>query len=174
MGTQELTAAMRRVEQLLLRRPSAGAHADAPAIARWAGGARMIVAGDRSELVTDLPPELGGEAAGPSPGWLMRAGLASCMASSIAVLAARENVTLDHLEVEAGSRSDLRGIFGIEETGTAVDPGPSDLVLRVRITAAGLSAERLKTLVEAAYAMSPVPAALQIARPIALDVETGG
>jgi uncharacterized OsmC-like protein len=121
-----------------------------------------------------LPRELGGAEEGPSPGWLLRAGLAACLATCIAAVAAREGVELTELEVEAKSRSDARGLVGLPgEDGAPVDPGPSALELVVRVTAAGVALEELAALVDRANAISPVAAALQLPRPVAVRIEVG-
>jgi len=173
VAPNKIAAAFDRTERLLHRRPSAGVHDDAPAVARWIGDARTYASdGCGHGLATDLPHALGGDANGPSPGWLLRAGLASCLATCIATLAAREGVELAALEVEARSRSDVRGMFAMDDGGVTVDPGPSQLELVVRIAAPGLSPDAVRQLVERANAISPVSAALQLARPVSLRIET--
>jgi len=49
--------------------------------------------------------------------------------------------------------------------------GPSEIHLRVRISAAGVSAERLRLLVEDSNRCSPVSAAARDAVPVALRIE---
>jgi len=145
-------------------------------MARWLGGARVLTTDPRGlGLATDLPRELGGGEDGPSPGWLLRAGLAACLATCIAAVAAREGIELTALEVEARSRSDVRGLFELPDAGGApVDPGPSQLEMVVRVAAAGVAMEALAALVERANAISPVAAALQLPRPLAVRVEAAG
>jgi len=175
MGATDIAAAFARTERVLRARPSAGDHADQPALARWEGGLRVLTDDGRGRaFATDLPALLGGEDTAPSPGWLVRAGLAACLATCIAAVAARAGVALSSLEVEARGRSDIRGLVGVADAdGAAVDPGPRDLELVVRIAAPGVSAERLRALVDDANALSPVSAALQVARPLAVSVEAG-
>jgi uncharacterized OsmC-like protein len=166
MASKEIAAAWERLERIVARRPPT-LRDDRAASARWDAGLRVVVDG-AAEIVTDMPPELGGGGSGPTPGWLARAGLASCLVSCIAVLAAREGVALSSLEAEASSRSDLTGLFpGLRE---ASDPGPHDIEIRVRIAATGVSDERLRQLVEKGHQMSPVSALFQAARPIALQI----
>jgi hypothetical protein len=74
--------------------------------------------------------------------------------------------------VVASSRSDLRGLLGIaDSTGAPVGAGPSEIQLRVRISAAGVSPERLRLLVEESNRCSPVSAAAREAVPVALRIE---
>ncbi|HUE09319.1 MAG TPA: hypothetical protein VMQ54_00200, partial [Steroidobacteraceae bacterium] len=110
MASQEIAAAMQRVESILTRRPEVGLHDDEPATARWQGGARVASShANGTLLLTDMPTELGGTGDQVTPGWLFRAGLASCLATRIAMGAAAAGFELTLLEVLAGSRSDARG-----------------------------------------------------------------
>jgi len=170
-----MVAALRRIRAIYERRPEAAMHDDATATAHWSGGSRVEShhpAGHR--VVTDLPVEWGGGGAEVSPGWLFRAGLASCAATSIVMLAASEDVQLSLLEVRADSRSDARGMLGMHGAdGQVVEAGPADLRLHVRIAAPSANAERLRALVEAALRQSPVPRAAQTGTAMTLDVEIG-
>jgi len=82
MASQEIAAAMQRVESVLTRRPEVGLRGDAPATARWESGTRVASShANGTQLLTDMPTELGGSGDQISPGWLFRAGLASCLAT---------------------------------------------------------------------------------------------
>ena len=175
MASQEIAAAMQRVEAVLKRRPEAGLHDDAPAIARWQSGTRVVSShSNGTRLVTDMPTELGGSGDQVTPGWLVRAGLASCLATRIAMGAAAAGFELAMLEVSASSRSDARGIFGMPEaSGAPVGAGPRDVQVFVRIAAAGVSPERLRILIEESDRCSPVSAALRDVVPITLRIDVG-
>jgi uncharacterized OsmC-like protein len=175
-NTHDLAAALQRVQAVVTRRPEAGLHEDAAATARWQGGLQVEAWHAEGERVhTDMPGELGGTATHPTPGWLLRAALASCLTTRVAMEAASEGLDLAELEVRAESRSDLRGLFGLAEAdGRPVDAGPLDVALHVRIAAPGVPAERLRALVERSHERSPVSNALRGARPVALHVEAGG
>jgi uncharacterized OsmC-like protein len=173
MASADIAAAVRRSEELLRRRPSAALQADSPALCRWIGGVSVAVGDSRGrEVVSDLPPALGGGGEAFTPGWFLRAGLAACAASGIAMRAASEGIALTRLEVEARSRSDARGLFGMTTPEGPVDPGPRDVELSVRIAASNASPERLRALVAAAQAISPVRSAFERATAVALVVET--
>jgi uncharacterized OsmC-like protein len=173
MATADIAAAVRRTQQVLERRPSAARHTDSPALCRWIGGVSVATGdGGGREVVTDLPPMLGGGGEAFSPGWLMRAGLAACTATCIAMLAASEGVELTRLELEAGSQSDMRGLFRVTTSAGPIDPGPREVTLSVRIAARNASPERLRALVEAAQAISPVLQAFERVTPVTLSVET--
>src|SRR3954462_15459614 len=103
----DIAAALKRLEKVLLRSPKTGLHADAPATARWNGGTRVTTRHENgTQFATDLPPEVGGEGAAATPGWLRRGGLASCVTTPIAMTGALGGIELAALEVVATSRSD--------------------------------------------------------------------
>jgi len=173
MTISNIAAAVRRVESVLQRRPATGIHDDAPATAHWQAGLRVVAChANGTQMLTDMPTELGGSGDKATPGWLFRAGLASCLATCIAMKAAAEGIELASLEVLATSRSDLRGLLGMADgTGAPVGAGPSEIQIRVRISAAGVSAERLRLLVEDSNRCSPVSAAARAAVPVELRIE---
>jgi uncharacterized OsmC-like protein len=176
MGSEDIAGALRRVQSVLHRRPEAGRHDDSPARVRWDGGLQTVADGAPGVVVrTDMPPEIGGAGALPTPGWLLRAALASCAITRIAMAAAAEGIALDRLEARAFSRSDARGLLGMAGAdGTPVPAGPDDVRLEVHIGAAGVAPQRLRALVEAAHGCSPVTAALTARVPVALRVEIDG
>lgn len=173
MTTPPLAAALERVQTILKRRPESGLHDDAPAAARWQGGTRIVAShANGTRLPTDMPAEFGGTGDEVTPGWLFRAGLASCAATSIVMAAATEGIELSALEVRASSRSDSRGLLGMAGAdGQPVFAGPGDLQLQVTVAAPGVPAERLRALVEAGVGRSPIPNALQQATPFALLID---
>lgn len=175
MAAQDVAAAWRRVEAVMQRRPEMGLHDDAPATARWSGGTRVIAShANGTQVATDMPGELGGTGDCVTPGWLLRAGLASCTTTVIAMAAAARGIDLGTLELRASSRSDVRGILGMKDAdGEPVYAGPRDVQLHVRITARGTSAESLRTLVEESYRCSPMACAMQDAVPVDLRIEVG-
>ncbi len=119
--------------------------------------------------------EMGGGGTAVTPGWLLRAGLASCVTTRIAMAAAVAGIELTELEVVATSQSDARGLLGMADAdGQPVSAGPRDLQLHVKITATdGTSAERLRSLVEQSHGCSPVSCAVQDATAIELLIEVG-
>jgi uncharacterized OsmC-like protein len=176
MASQEIAAAMQRVESVLTRRPAVGLHDDAPATARWQSGTRVASChANGTVLLTDMPTELGGSGDQVTPGWLFRAGLASCLATRIAMGAAAAGFELSMLEVFAGSRSDTRGILGMTEaSGEPVCAGPREVQVLVRVAAPGVSPQRLRTLIEESNRCSPISAAVRDAVPMALRIEVDG
>jgi len=173
MAFQDVAAAIHRAQSVLGRRPEAGAHEDSTAVAQWSRDTRVVTShANGTQLQTDMPTELGGTGDLVTPGWLMRAGLASCTATSIAMAAATESIELTTLEVVAASRSDARGLLGMSDTdGTPVRAGPRGIQLTVRISASGIAADRLRSLIEESDRRSPVACAMREALPIDLRIE---
>jgi uncharacterized OsmC-like protein len=174
-SADRIAAAFRRLRKVLTRAPELGLHEDAPAIASWMGGAAVLARhANGTQFRTDMPSELGGGGTSATPGWLFRAGLASCTATCIVMRAADEGIELTELEVVASSRSDTRAIVGIcDPAGAAVPSGPRDVRLKVRIAARNAAPERLRALVEESYRCSPVPSAVVEAVPVALETVVG-
>ena len=176
MAALDIAAAMQRVSAVLERRPEAGLHDDAPATAHWKGDTRFVASHPNGgQVSTDMPLEFGGAGVQVTPGWLFRAGLASCAATCIAMTAANEGIVLRVLVVRATSRSDARGMLGLRDTdGAAVSAAPQDVQLHVRIAADGVSPERLQALVERSHRQSPVPCAVRTELPLAVQVRVDG
>ena len=172
MALQNIAAAVKRVQSAFQRRPEIAIHDDAPAVARWVSGTRVVARhADGMEVVTDMPVELGGTGDQVTPGWLFRTGIATCAVTSITLAAASAGVELTALEVHVGSRSDARGLLGMSEAnGDPVYAGPFDVVLRVTIASAGSTPKDLERLVASCLGQSPVPSALVKAIPFALQV----
>ena len=142
---------------------------DKPATAVVEQGLRCRATGPNGEaVVTDMPKGIGGAASAPTPGWLLRAALASCDATVIAMRAAQLGIVLSQLEVTVDSVSDDRGILGL---GNAIPPGPQSMRIRVLIAAKDTSAEELRQLVSWAEAHSPVGDAVRRAIPSQIEVE---
>jgi organic hydroperoxide reductase OsmC/OhrA len=176
MAMNEIAAAIERVESVMRRRPELGMHDDSTAHAKWEGGLRVSAAHDTGlRLETDMPCELGGSGDRAAPGWLMRAGAATCAVTRIAMAAASAGIALDALQVSASSRSDTRGLLGMPgDDGQPVPAGPAEVVLLVRVAAAGVPAGRLRDMVEEACRSAPVQQALARATPLTVEVEVGG
>ncbi len=173
MTVEKIAAAMERVSSALIRKPHAGLKDDIPATVRWAGGLRTVARTEAgAEVATDMPEAIGGDDSGPTPGWLLRAGLASCAVTRIAMEAAARGITLATLEAHVTSRSDLRGLLRIAAPdGSAVPTGPLAMDLHVRIGAPGADADTLRALVEATPGCSPVTCAVEQPLAVGLHVE---
>ena len=118
-----------------------------------------------ASLTTDMVPSVGGTATAPSPGWLLRAAEASCVATLIAMRAAMLGVTLDTLEVTVDSESDDRGLLGIADD---VPAGPLSGRVAVRLTAAGVDASTLEEMARWGVKHCPVCDALERVVPVTI------
>jgi uncharacterized OsmC-like protein len=117
-------------------------------------------------LVTDMPTAMGGDGVGPNPGWLLRASMASCTATTIAARAARLNITLRSLKVTVHSESDARGLTGIDGVSTAL----SGMRMSIEIGAEDVPDQQLRDLAEIGEAQSPVNCTLRERPPLAIEV----
>ncbi|MCR6627397.1 MAG: OsmC family protein [Pseudoxanthomonas sp.] len=157
-----IAEALRRAVAVFTRRPDKGLHDDVSARAQWQGGMQVTAThGSGVQIGTDMPAELGGGGDLPSPGWYFRAGIAACATTAIAMVAAEQDIVLDRLDVDVGSRSDARGLLGMRGAdGAAIEAGPLAMQVAVYLSAAGVDAERLKSIVEEGLRRSPMQGAL--------------
>ena len=168
MSMQYIRQSLDQVARHFAENPQDALSQDAPAIAVLDSGLRCRTEGpDGATFVSDLPSRLGGTGSAPSPGWLLRAALANCDATLIAMHAIQLGIVLTRLEVTVGSESDDRGILGVSNS---VPPGPLSIRVSVRIAAEGASEVQLRDLVHWAEAHSPVDDALRRAVPITTEV----
>src|SRR5436190_11796559 len=127
--------------------PDAAAGTDAAATAVLEQGLRFRVEGPKGEVASDMSESVGGGATAPTPAWLLRAGLASCDATLVAMEAARDGVELTDVEVTVDSESDFRGILGVDDS---VDPGPLKLRVRIRLAASNATEDQLREIAQRA------------------------
>jgi uncharacterized OsmC-like protein len=169
MSETTIRDAIEKLDAAIAADPEKARASHAGAIATLAGGLRFTVTGPHGErLDTDMAKGVGGEASGPSPGWALRAALASCTGTVIALRAATLGLALDRLEVSVDSDGDLRGMLGSDDTVSAALTG---LRMRVAIEAQNADRDALEDLVRWADAHSPVACTLRQALPIAVVVE---
>ena len=169
MTTRTIAEATERVRQFLTDHPEEARSADVPATARIDAGLGLTVDGpDGRSATTDMPTIVGGGGTAGSPGWLLRAAHAACDATVIAMCAAEEGIELDELEVTVDSDSDDRGLLGMD----GAPAGPLVTRVRVRLSAAGVEPERLRTIVDRAELRSPVGQAMRTAAPVEIEVIT--
>ena len=145
--------------EVLRGNPSLGLSVDSTAVAVIVEGLRCKVTGPSGAVLnSDMPTHVGGNGTSPTPGWLLRAALASCDATLIAMRAAQLGIVLHTLKVQVDSVSDTRGLLGIDDS---VPAGTLSLRVRVRIGATGVASEAVQDLVRWAETHSPVGDALR-------------
>ena len=170
MSTQShIRESMQGVIEYYTQNPDKALSQDKEAVAVVEEGLRVRATGpDGQTLVCDMPKGLGGGAAAPSPGWMMRAALANCEAVMIALRAAQLGVELTTLEVRVGSVSDDRGMLGMDDSKPA---GPMSMTISIRISAERVSSEKLHEIIEWAEKHSPVGESLGRVIPTEYAVE---
>jgi uncharacterized OsmC-like protein len=150
---ESIRNAIEKASGQLTEHPEAAAGTDAAATAVREEGLRFRVEGPKGALTTDMAESVGGGATAPTPAWLLRAALASCDASLIAMEAARDDVELTDLTVTVESETDFRGILGVDDS---VHPGPLAVQVRIELAAPDATEDQLREIVERAEARSPV------------------
>ncbi len=169
MSTTHVQEALEKLSKLIAEHPEKARAKNAPATARLLEGLRCEVKGPNGEIAhADMPRAVGGAASAPAPGWLLRAGLASCTAVAIAMRAAKLGVTLTTLEVTVESSSDNRGMLGLDDK---ISAGLSAIVTRVRIGAKDVPADQLRELAEWGDRHSPVACTTRASNSCSLEVE---
>jgi len=152
----------------LSEHPDEARYTDSAATAILEEGLRCRVEGPGgASVVTDMPQSVGGGNAAPSPGWLFRAALASCVGTLIAMESAREGLALEGLEVTVDSESDDRGLLAIDPS---VPPGPLSIRVGVRANAAGGEPAALREIIERGKWLCPVCDTATRAVPVTLEI----
>jgi uncharacterized OsmC-like protein len=152
----------------LAEHPDEATELDTPATAILFDGLRCRVQGPFGELTTDMATSLGGGASAPSPGWLMRAALASCDATIVAMEAARAGIDLTKLAVTVVSESDNRGVLGVGDA----PPRPLSVRVRHEVAASNASEDELRELVHRAESRSAVGDAVSRAVAVTTEIVT--
>lgn len=159
--------AVARATEYLSDHPDEARYRDSAATARLSDGLVARVTGPGGESVTtDMPAGIGGTASAPSPGWLMRAAAASCVASLIAIRAASTGAVHGAIEVTVDSESDDRGILGLDE---GIDAGA--LSIRIIVSVEASRDAWLRDAVD--WAVRHCPVTDTIGRPVPIEVQLG-
>ncbi len=115
MTTELISSAISEARRHLEQNPQHATGEDGAVHARLRGGLVVEASdGDDHAVVTDMPPSVGGGGSGFKPGGLLRAALASCDATLLAMEAAARDIELSRLEVVVESSSDHRGMLGFD------------------------------------------------------------
>jgi uncharacterized OsmC-like protein len=169
MSATSIREALENLGRLITEQPEKARAKNVPATARLLEGLRCEVKGPNGEAVhTDMPPAVGGAASAPAPGWLLRASLASCTATAIAMRAAKLGVHLTALEVTVESSSDNRGMLGLDDK---ISAGLSPITTRVKIGARDMAADQLRELAEWGDRHSPIACTTRGSSVYSLEVE---
>ena len=154
MSNDSIRAALESAIGYLTENPSDAKSTDSSATASIEDGLRCVVRGPGgAEVHTDMVTSIGGGNTAPSPGWLLRAATASCVATLIGMKAALEDVQLGDVEVTVDSKSDDLGILGIDEN---VPAGPLSVSVRVTVGTNGNDPEKVREVVAWAHDHCPL------------------
>lgn len=171
MPDDGIAAKLAAARQYLTEHRDEARYRDSTATAVVERGLRLrTTAPDGATVTTDMSTGVGGEASAPSPGWLMRAANASCIATLITMKAAEEGVTLEGLEVTVDSESDDYGILGLDES---VPAGPLTMRVHVRVASASAGEDQVREIVAWGIDHCPVCDAVKRAVPVERVVEVG-
>lgn len=167
MSNLRARESLERAKRLFLEKPAAAKKANTTATATWRDGLLCDVTGPAGEkAVTDMSEPMGGTGTGSNPGWLLRAGMASCTSTVIAMRAAMQGIALRTLEVTVQSESDARGLVGIDDVPTAL----GSMRMSIKLSADGVDEATLRALAAWGEAHSPVSCTMRDRVPVAVEV----
>ena len=159
MPGQAIRTALENAAKVIAEDPQKARVKNAPATASLKDGLIFSTSGPNGEAVeTDMPKTVGGGGGVPQPGRLMRAALASCTGTVIAMRAAQLGFELKTLNVTVESESDNRGLLGLDDSVSAAVSG---LRIRVAITAENATPAQLEDIVRWGNLHSPVGCTLR-------------
>jgi uncharacterized OsmC-like protein len=167
---ESIRNAIEKASGYLSEHPDAAAGTDAAATAVREEGLRFRVEGPNGAVSTDMSESVGGGATAPTPGWLLRAALAACDATLVAMEAARDGIELTDLTVTVESESDFRGVLGVDGS---VHPGPLALRVRIELAAPEATEDQLREIVGRAERRSPVRDAVVREMSMTTEIVTG-
>ena len=169
MASSQIREAVEAASTYLAQHPDEARYTDSAAVAVIEDGLRVRVTGPGGEtLTTDMPTSVGGGADAPSPGWLLRAAEASCVATLLAMRAAMLGIELRDVEVTVDSVSDDRGILGLDDS---VPAGPLSGRVAVRVASTDADSATLEEAARWAVQHCPVTDALERSVPITVELE---
>jgi uncharacterized OsmC-like protein len=165
---ESIRQAVETASDRLAAHPEAAVEPAATAVALRDEGLRCRVRGAGGEVFTDMGKAVGGGATAPTPGWMLRAAIASCDVTAIAIEAACAGVELTQLTVTVDSESDARGVLGIGDAPA----GPLAITVRIELAAGNATADQLRELAERARSRSALHDALARRMPVTTEVVT--
>jgi uncharacterized OsmC-like protein len=169
--TDQIRDALEGATTFLREHPDEARYTDTIARAKVESGLRVVVEGPSGERVeTDMPAAVGGAGSAPSPGWMLRASVAACVASLATMRAAQVGWTGFGCRVEVDSVSDDRGILGLD---ASVPGGPLSMRIGLHLTADGVGPDNLEELAVWAVEHCPVSDAVRRAIPVHIEVSEG-
>ena len=171
MGRTDIATAIADARTWVTTHRAEARYRDSAATATVDDGLRMrVVSADGASITTDMTAGVGGGGSAPSPGWLLRAANASCIATLIAMRAAELGTDLDGLEVTVDSESDDAGLLDVD---ASVPSGPLSMRVSVRVAVTSGPEDQLREIVAWGVAHCPVCDAVKRAVPVEVVVAVG-
>lgn len=130
LSSEKIHAAVTRVSSVLRQRPEFGRSTKVSTVRILKGFTCEIREGDYT-LTADMPEQIGGDAAGPTPGVYGRAALGSCLAIGYMLKAAVMHIPIERLEVEIQADFDDGALLGTAPAD--VPPGYLEVRYSVKI-----------------------------------------
>lgn len=149
--TQNTKQALERAVKVVTLSPSRGQRVYTN-VASISSGTYCQIKEKDHVLTADVSPSMGGEGRGPSPSMILRSAMTSCVAIGIKMWAAREDITVDGVEVTLETDVDAQGQLGVDDR---IAPGFEGL--RLGITVATTADEQImKKIIEKSLKYSPL------------------
>lgn len=142
---EKIKSAVERVTKTLTQRPSFGLGTGLSR-ATITNGLTCQVQEGNWKFIADMPEQVGGNAAGPTPGVFGRAALGSCLAIGYMMRAAMLGISITSLEVEVQADYDDGALFGTSEN---VPPGYLEVRYSVTVDSEASEKDIMRVINEA-------------------------
>lgn len=149
-GNEKIKAAIERVTRTMVSKPSFGLGTGV-SLSTIKDGMTCEITEGKWKLISDMPEQVGGNGAGPTPGVYGRAALGSCLAIGYIMVAATRGITLNSVQVEVQADYDDGALFG---TRTDIPPGYIEVRYSVTIDSEAPE-EEIMDLIETSDQRSP-------------------
>ncbi|WP_210506883.1 OsmC family protein [Naasia sp. SYSU D00057] len=169
MDQQDIKAGVERAREYLHNLPALARYHDTPARATIERDLLVRVSGPGG-IPKDMVAGIGDSASVPSPGWYLRAALASSVAMFIAMRSAEMELSLEGLEVLVEAESDDRGALGMSPE---IPAGPLEMTIIVRYASSNRDDAATREVIDWAIMHSTVRDAIAREVPMSVAVEHG-
>ena len=114
-SSEKIATTLKHVTDIFEENPARALGTD-KTTARLADGLKCTVRERDHTAIVDMVEKMGGDGAGPSPGFFGRAALTSCIAIGLKMTAVRAGIQIDAIEVDLEMDWDNRGLFGLGDS----------------------------------------------------------
>jgi uncharacterized OsmC-like protein len=166
---ESIKAGVERAREYLRNLPALARYHDTPARATIERNLLVRVSGPDG-MPEEMLAGIGDHASVPSPGWYLRAALASSVAMFVAMRAAEKEVGIEGLEVVVEAESDDRGALGMSPE---IPAGPLEMTIIVRYATCDRDEATAREIIDWAVMHSTVRDAIAREVPLSVAVEHG-